>query len=989
MSTLALTIPGTDLSLDLVPALPWWLLLPALGIALGLIIWLYWAQRRIAPARLILLLTLLRAGLVGLMLLMLLQPVIRWTQTRHSAGTLWLLLDQSPSMGSRDAQATDLEKLRWADELGFISPSTRRVKPDLDYAAIACLRADFLALQPSAGAVSSGTGADAARIRGFAEDLRKWATALRDLIARLQRAPDRAETALSYLRAAQQELGGAPDAARSATSLRQASEAVRWPAIRNSLKLAADEMREHARVSDETFLGRHRKDISVAAGLGRVTGLSRADLATQMLTASAQRGHVRLQDVLERFRTRVASFSDGATIAPSFDASSPQDTFATALTINGRSTNIAAGLQMIGEQLGPEEPAAVVIITDGRHNAPADPTDAARLLAARGVRVHALLVGSEEVSPDAAVDDVNAPEWIYKDDTMRATALVRLDGIAGQKVQIEFRRNDLLRESRILAARGNSDVQKVEFTDKPGFAQSHEYTIKVSEVPGESDTQNNRRSFRVAVKKDKLHALMIDDQPRWEWRYLRSYLGRESPLKLQSVLLSPLQVPNVGAVKVRASPTNRSIDAQLLPETRDDWFAYDLIILGDVGPNQLDAQTQQIIAAAVRDRGTTLVLVAGANAMPEKLAGMPLADLLPVTLTSPWATSDLARHLRSGFRPTISPDGATSVLAQFGLEGPRVPLTGPVAPVGLTWYWHSPYTAVKPSATCILYMDEAEPVGRHADLGTLADMRKKALLSTMNVGLGKVAYIASDQTWRWRNLHGEDGHDRFWGQLVRWAVGSDLPAGGKYVRFGTNRPRYAQGDPITVTARVFREDLVPYSGLNFSAVAKPVAGRAGTTNPAPGAPASAISEARFVETPEAPGYYRATLGGLPAGDVEITLRGAQVERLLEDDPSASSKSIVITITPQLNLEQRNMNTDRATLARITDAGGGATVDASAADILASHLPAIQHTFYIPQQVGLFSDPKNRYTAIAHWTFLGLFATLITAEWLLRKRGGMI
>jgi hypothetical protein len=234
-----------------------------------------------------------------------------------------------------------------------------------------------------------------------------------------------------------------------------------------------------------------------------------------------------------------------------------------------------------------------------------------------------------------------------------------------------------------------------------------------------------------------------------------------------------------------------------------------------------------------------------------------------------------------------------------------------------------------------------------------------------------------------RQVNGTNAHDRFWGQVLRWAVGSDLPAGGKFVRFGASQQRYSQDQAVVITARVLREDLSPATGLHFSAVAR-LAGKG-----AAGAAAGNAIESSFVESAETPGYYRATLGGLPSGENEISLRGAEVERLLEVDPSVTAKTLRVTVTPSLNLEQRNMNTDPAMLARVATAGGGFSVDADFADVLAAHLPAVERTQVSVHESGFFADPRSAGTKVAHWVFLAVFAVLIGLEWGIRKGAGLI
>ena len=148
--------------------------------------------------------------------------------------------------------------------------------------------------------------------------------------------------------------------------------------------------------------------------------------------------------------------------------------------------------------------------------------------------------------------------------------------------------------------------------------------------------------------------------------------------------------------------------------------------------------------------------------------------------------------------PAIAPDGLNSILGEFAEDAATNAELWSNMPL---WYWHSELTSAKPGASVIWTIEDAlaakakneSPAPRNAE--SSADeyerIHQHALLATMNVGLGRVLYLAAPQTWRLRYVqtpgidpHIEDLHRRFWGQVVRWAVGNDLPAGGKFVRFG-------------------------------------------------------------------------------------------------------------------------------------------------------------------------------------------------------------
>jgi hypothetical protein len=493
-------------------------------------------------------------------------------------------------------------------------------------------------------------------------------------------------------------------------------------------------------------------------------------------------------------------------------------------------------------------------------------------------------------------------------------------------------------------------------------------------VADEAVAENNAQRLRVSVRADKLNVLVVDEEPRWEYRYLTNYLERDARVKLQKVLFQPAAVVGVDRPEPRmASPANDATEAQFLPDTPAAWAAFDLIVLGDVPPERLGETQQASLAKAVTDRGAALVVIAGPLNMPARYAeARAVRDLLPVEPASAWASQELADHLKTGFRPTIAPDGVTSILSQFTMDESLNAGLWSKLPA---WFWHAGQTRAKPAASLVWAIGEPSANGP-APRVSHADARRRALLATMPVGLGRVMYLASDSTWRLRQVNGENLHERFWGQAVRWAVGDDLPAGGRLVKFGTDKPRYVAGEPVTVTARLLGKDLAPLGGKTVKVLA-----RGGDGKP--------LSETPMTELPAIPGYYKATLGALPAGRVELTLAGPEVEANLAADPTAVAKSLPVDVLPHRDDERLNINADLPTLSRIAEAGAGVAVAGPQAAPLARHLPRLNDPQEVIEQAGLFSDPRDRATRLTHWVFLALFIGLLTAEWVIRKAAGLV
>jgi len=71
--------------------------------------------------------------------------------------------------------------------------------------------------------------------------------------------------------------------------------------------------------------------------------------------------------------------------------------------------------------------------------------------------------------------------------------------------------------------------------------------------------------------------------------------------------------------------------------------------------------------------------------------------------------------------------------------------------------------------------------------------RSNAVISTVRAGLGKVLFLSSDHTWRFRYGVGDTYHHRFWGQVMRWGAGPNLRSGGELIRLGSDRLKLHSG----------------------------------------------------------------------------------------------------------------------------------------------------------------------------------------------------
>src|SRR5678815_2577585 len=160
-----------------------WLVVLLVLLAGAVVVYLYRAQQKVASRRVVVALTTIRLLLVLLMFALLAGLSVRWSRTGSSGGTLWLLVDNSASMAQADPRATPVEKLRWADALGYLPAGVRPSKLDRLTARLAALRGElnFLRTVGELPAKDSGESANA---------VRDWGDRLRALTGDLSKDPE-------------------------------------------------------------------------------------------------------------------------------------------------------------------------------------------------------------------------------------------------------------------------------------------------------------------------------------------------------------------------------------------------------------------------------------------------------------------------------------------------------------------------------------------------------------------------------------------------------------------------------------------------------------------------------------------------------------------------------------------------------------------------------------------------------------------------------
>ncbi len=425
---------------------------------------------------------------------------------------------------------------------------------------------------------------------------------------------------------------------------------------------------------------------------------------------------------------------------------------------------------------------AVVLLSDGDYNLGQPPVAAAQKLRLRGVPLFPIPVGSRTRLPDLDLLSVAAPSY----------------GIVGENVQIPFTiRSSLDRQVRTIVRirddAGHERTKDIVISpnsetydsilwrlEKEG-ASTLELSIPVAD--GELVASNNARKFVISGKPEKIRVLVIESQPRWEYRFLRNALSRDPGVELSCLLFHPELGPGGGKDYI-----------DKFPEKLEDLAKYDVIFIGDVGisKNQLTREQCALIRGLVENQASGVIFMPGPQGNQFSLLETDLSDLMPVIL------DDAHRNGMSEAIPaplTLTSEGRASLLTMLGSNEEENPSIWRRLP---GFYWHAP--VIKAKAGCEVLATHGTRRGKFGPI---------PLLITKPAGSGKVLFMGIDSAWRWRRGVEDLYHYRFWGQVARWMSYQRNMASGQRVRVFFTPERPEPGATVTVNANAFDANGAP------------------------------------------------------------------------------------------------------------------------------------------------------------------------------------
>jgi hypothetical protein len=492
-----------------------------------------------------------------------------------------------------------------------------------------------------------------------------------------------------------------------------------------------------------------------------------------------------------RFRLEAYAFSrvDGADRLPlELDSAAIDvDALSNALTSDGQVTALGAALDDLARRPGASQLAGVVVFSDFDENSGPSAVEAARRFSAP---IYAVGVGQTTAVDLSVALETRGLMKATERETPRV--VVRHTGLDGRSVEVHLTARRLgrstLDQDEVLIGRKSITLGDptviVEFPYVPSEAGRWLLSAHADVEAGESSGENNDSQCEVSVRDDFLRLLFVENEPTWEWRFIKEVFQRDplvGPAGFRTFLRS-------------ADPQVRRTGGIFLPSltpSRSDFFAHDVILLGDMPAAALSTRFCELVEEFVGKFGGGLVVVAGPRFGPGPLADTPLAALLPVVV-DPTARAVVDRPFE--LTPTAMAAN-TDFMRLADADDENAKAWRNLGP--LSWY-----QGVRRALPGTVLAEHPRDV--------CADGRTpQPLIAVRRYGRGEVVYLAFNETWRLRRKYGERYYRQFWGQMIRRLALGHAVGSQKRFRARTDRQKYLAGEQVLLSVEAYDQNFEP------------------------------------------------------------------------------------------------------------------------------------------------------------------------------------
>ncbi|MGL4595266.1 MAG: VWA domain-containing protein [Thermoguttaceae bacterium] len=635
----------------------------------------------------------------------------------------------------------------------------------------------------------------------------------------------------------------------------------------------------------------------------------------------------------------------------------------------GKETAIGLALDDIRERASGKRVLGTILLSDGtqrtRFQRDISPNDAAVRLRDAGIPLFSVRFGQPSGTPDiqdVAINEIIANQQVFVKNKFLISGTIRIAGFQNQPIPVQLLWEDengkmkLVDETTVQSAGDGQSVQ-YHLSFIPESPGQFKYTVFVPPLPKELIDTNNQQSQFVRVIDGGLNVLYIQGERNFEQGPLMQSLNASPDIQ---VMYLPIRVGKIGiGTGGNRGTGNRSnsFEKRLEQYTaeRDSWVKtefvpekYNVFILDDIDSKAFKSEELEALAERVKE-GAGLIMLGGLHAFGAGgYAETPLAAIAPIELSS------LDKQpFDAPIRKDIHWPESVPIPMQMTDEGRRhyvMRLNSDLVKNREIWSKLPPlnganmFGKLKPGSTLL-----AE------------GPNQQKLLVWHLFGLGRVLAFAGDSTFQWPLAGFLEEHKLFWRQIVLWlAKMESLSEGDCWIALDQTRLMPGETATFRVMAKNADGDLMQ----NFKASA---------TIMRPNGESIPVSLTDDDGTPN--GTFRGT--DLP-GDysISVTILGTN-----EGADSPAKRATCRFMVQDRNLELENPVAYPKLLETMSAETGGRSLAPEQLKTLLNELQEKADTFVESRET-----KKSLYDS---WILMCSFILLLSCEWFLRKKWGLV
>jgi uncharacterized membrane protein len=658
-------------------------------------------------------------------------------------------------------------------------------------------------------------------------------------------------------------------------------------------------------------------------------------------------------------------------------------------------TLLSGSLEALAGRFGQNPPQAVVLFSDGRARDPERADVVARAYGRMKVPAHVLPVGDENVGGDVAVVSMVAPTQVRKNSLIAAQVFVRSYGYKGKRAELKIvpvgadgQPGPPIARTPVLLKDG---LESYPIVFESGD-QDRRIEARIDAQPGEVSASNNAFGADLTIDHTKIRVLYLEGatdrylaqqiiaglqgrQVRGAYSSLQDALMEDADIECTAVM--PGGAGGDFSALVRSDEQGRG-----LPETPSELFAYDAIILSNVPRESLSDQHIAWVEEWIGRRGGGLCMVGGPNSFASGVWNdTAVGKMLPVELLTEGRDWDEALT-------TVQPVAEGSV--------------HPIWHISADDAQNRAILKTLPNSLGTNHVGRAKSgadvLGWTTTGGSAAG--PMPAIAVQPFGRGRAMVMTTAITRRWANEFtqswgGADAryYKKFWRNVVYWLT-ENSSIGRRRLLAETDKRLYRPGEPIVLRARTFDENAAQTLDYRVAVSVEPKSASGATSDDSPlrrpsTGPKPAEGQGPLLPWGEefdltresAEKSYTATLPIAEARSVPtgVTLtQGLRIElTAYENNTQVDSTALEVQVLDDPS-EQQNPLPDHDLLRRIADRSGG-TVLKGPTDLSAM-------VERLPRVVG--APEVKKAPAWSRWWLLSLLLTLLTVEWVWRRRVGL-